>query len=39
MSAIYSNLYINELTNHNIADSDYLKNRIATSIKTKKNKL
>ena len=32
MSIIYSNLYINELTNHNIADSDYLKNRIAKGV-------
>ena len=32
MSTIYSNLYINELTNHNIADSDYLKNRISNGV-------
>ena len=28
MSRLYSNLYIDEITNHNIAESDYLNNRI-----------
>ena len=32
MSSIYSNLYNDELTNHNIADSDYLNNRIAKGV-------
>ena len=32
MSMLYSNLYINELINHNIADSDYLNNRIKNGV-------
>ena len=32
METMYSNLYIEELTNHNIADSDYLRNRISVGV-------
>ena len=32
METLYSNLYMDELTNHNIADSDYLRNRISDGV-------
>ena len=32
MSTLYSNIYINDITNHNVADSDYLRKRISKGV-------